>query len=469
MGVKLKVISGPLFGREFNFTEHEVFLFGRSADCHCCLPDDPYISRHHFMLELNPPEVQIRDLGSLNGTAVNSVKYGGRKKDEHQEEAAKRATVCKVKNGDLITVGETTLKIIVESKKDKEIPGHCFQCGQLIPVHQKDELAYLGGTFLCRECRKKLAPPPMPSQKDELEKSGAEILDDLLQAISAAGSGQPALLQIPGYEIIRELGIGGCGKVYLARRCRDGRELALKVMLSRKSGISDKDIQRFQREMKICMELKHQHIVTLEEQGNYHGLFYFTMEYCPGGDLGRLMDKRGKYLNPEEALPLMLQILDGLIYAHKKGVVHRDLKPGNLLLDQTQKVVKISDFGLSKNFEQAGLSGFTAAGEYSGTSCFMPKEQILDFKYVKPVSDIFSIGATFYNILTGNYVYDFQSGTDPLLAILEGRVIPISKRRNLPKKLAAVIDKAISPEMEDRYQTAMEMKKELEKVTLSSS
>jgi hypothetical protein len=467
MSVKLKVISGPLLGREFNFTEHNVFLFGRSSDCHCYLPDDPYISRHHFMLEVNPPEVQIRDLGSLNGTAVNHVKYGGRKKEEDQEEAARRATtnVCKVKNGDLITVGETTLKILVEAEKDNEVPGKCFKCGQVIPINQKEELAYIGGTFLCRECRKKLAPAPLPSPEDGLEKSGSKILDDLLNSLPDADGNQQAMLKIPGYQMIGEIGSGGCGKVYLARRCHDGRELALKIMIPRKSGLSDKNIKRFQREMKICMELKHQHIITLEEQGNYHGLFYFTMEHCPGGDLDRLMEKRGKYLSVKEALPLMLQIMDGLVYAHKKGVVHRDLKPGNLLLDQTQKIVKISDFGLSKNFQQAGLSGFTVAGEYAGTFYFMPKEQILDYKYVKPVSDIFSIGATFYNILTGNYVYNIQYGTDPLLAILEGKVIPISKRRNLPKQLVAVIDKAISPEMEDRYQTAIEMKKELEKVT----
>jgi len=458
MSVKLKIISGPMSGNNFEFKEHDIFIFGRLSDCHCCLPDDPYISRHHFLLEVNPPEVRLKDLGSLNGTYINNMKFGGRDKDEQPEEAVKRSSYCDVKNGDFIKVGNTTFNVVMEVASDKQAPAACIKCGKLFAVNERGGLAYIGGTFLCYECRGKLAAP-VPSIKD-MKGARANMLDDLLLGIFGNDQSAP---DIPGYQLFREIGKGGFGKVYLVKRNRDGKELALKVMLSRKKNVNDKDVQRFHREMKVCMDLRHKNIVLLEEQGNHNGMFYFTMEYCPGGNIGLLLHKRGKPLEEDEAVSMMLQVLDGLAFAHEKSIVHRDLKPENILLDQSQKIVKISDFGLSKNFEQAGLSGFTAAGEYAGTPDYMPKEQLLDYKHIKPASDIFSIGATFYNMLTGDYVYDFKPGADPLVAILDGKVIPIRKRRNVPKKLADVIDKSISPEPKDRYQTVAEMKRDLQK------
>ncbi|MDD5311460.1 MAG: serine/threonine-protein kinase [Dehalococcoidia bacterium] len=455
----MKIISGPMSGTAFDFNEHDVFIFGRASDCHCCLPDDPCISRHHFLLEVNPPEIRLKDLGSLNGTYLNNMKFGGREKNEQQEEAAKRASYCDVNDGDLIKVGDSMIRVATEAVNDSQAPSSCIKCGKPIGVKEREALAYIGGTFLCHECRNKLVAP-LPSIKEDSKRGKANVLDDLLLAIFGAEQSSP---NIPGYQFLKELGKGGFGKVYLVKRNRDDKELALKVMLSGKKNVNDKDVQRFQREMKICMNLRHKNIVTLEEQGTSNGLFYFTMEYCPGGNMGRLIDKREGPIEVDEAMPMMLQILDGLVYAHEKSIVHRDLKPENILLDNSQKVAKISDFGLSKNFEQAGLSGFTAAGEYAGTPNYMPKEQLLDYKHIKPTSDIFSIGATFYHMLTGDFVYDFVHGSDPLVAILEGKVIPIKKRRIIPKKLADVIDKSISPEANDRYQTAAEMKKDLQK------
>jgi len=459
MSVKLKIISGPMSGRDFEFNEHDVFIFGRASDCHCCLPDDQYISRHHFLLEVNPPEVRLKDLGSLNGTYLNGMKFGGRRKDEQPEEAAKRTTYCDVKNGDLLKVGNSTISIALGDANDKQAPAVCIKCGRAIAANEWDELAYMGGSFLCRACRAKLAVP-IPSIKEDVKGAKANVLDDLLLGIFGSDQSSP---NIPGYQILGEIGKGGFGKVYLVKRNRDGKEAALKVMLSRKKHANDKDIQRFQREMKICMDLQHKNIVALDEQGNHNGMFYFTMEFCPGGNMGRMIDKRGKPLEVDEALPMMLQVLDGLAYAHARSIVHRDIKPENILLDQSLKVAKISDFGLSKNFEQAGLSGFTAAGEYAGTPHYMPKEQLLDYKHTKPASDIFSIGATFYYMLTAAYVYDFNSGSDPLLEILEGKVIPIRQRKNMASKLADVIDKSISPESKDRYQDATEMKRDLQR------
>jgi eukaryotic-like serine/threonine-protein kinase len=460
MKVQLRVVSGITNGKEFNFTEHDVFLFGRASDSHCCLSADPYVSRHHFMLEVNPPELRLRDLGSLNGTYVNGDKYGGREENESQEDAAKRVKTVDLRDGDQIKVGDTSLTVKVANANDKELPAICFKCGKLIS--DKDDAArmYAGGSFMCRECRnKKKLQPPLQNKKEEYT-SGDNVLDNVLNGLF--GKPKQELPHIPGYEIVRRLGVGGQGMVYLVKRCSDQKELALKVMLARKKGVTEMDVKRFQREMDVCKELRHPCIVTFEDQGYENGLFYFTMEYCKGGSVHDLLSRRGGLLSVSEAFPIMLQALDGLAYAHNKGFVHRDLKPGNILLD-CAGLAKVSDFGMAKNFEQAGLSGFTVAGEYGGTPPFMPKEQITDYKHVKPVSDVFSLGATFYNMLTGEYVYDFEKDAEPLRAILDDKIIPIRKRRELPTKLTEIIDRAIASDPEKRYANAGDMRKALKR------
>ncbi|MEM2991501.1 MAG: serine/threonine-protein kinase, partial [Halobacteria archaeon] len=323
-------------------------------------------------------------------------------------------------------------------------------CGKEI---SPDEAGGVGrGDYVCADCREM----PKEREADLLE----QILADFLR-------GKEKLPEIPDYEIVRELGQGGMGVVYLARRLSDSKKVALKVMLSKRGRVTEKLVKYFQREMEICRQLRHPNIVEFYEQGYNRGIFYFVMEYCNGGSLRDLMRKRGGRLDLDEAKPIMLQVLDGLAYAHEREIVHRDLKPENILLviDAGKLTAKVSDFGLAKNFQQAGLSGMTASGAYAGTRQFMPREQLLDFKHARPVTDVFSIGATFYNMLTGEYVYDFSRAVDPVRVILEGQIVPIRKREvQLPEKLAEIIDRAISPEPKDRFQNAVEMKEEMIKV-----
>lgn len=449
-------------GRQFRFTEPDTVVFGRAEDCQCRLPvEDNTVSRHHFLLEVSPPDCQLRDLGSLNGTYVNGAKYGGREKDEEpdHEKAARTAQAIQVKSGDLIGVGQTTMRVSAEAKEQDDSPAVCVGCAAKIPSSSRDELAYIGGTYLCQACRRAVAPPP-PSLKEE--RGGAQLLEQLIAAVAGRSAG--AMPCIPGYLCTRKLGEGGFGAVYLVTRECDGRQLALKIILSNKRHLVSRDIQLFQREMDNCMRLKHPHIVSFEEQGHVNGMFYFVMEYCAGGSVCNLMSMRGGCLEVEEAMPLMLNSLDGLSYIHDKGLVHRDLKPANILLDRSLKTAKISDLGLAKNFRSAGLSGFTVEGSFAGSIPFMPSEQVTSYRFLAPVSDVFSIGATFYNMLTGDFVYDFPQGMEPLRVVIEGKVVPMGQRKKkVPAKIAAVIDKAVSSRGDDRYSTAKEMKKALQK------
>jgi len=213
--------------------------------------------------------------------------------------------------------------------------------------------------------------------------------------------------------------------------------------------------------------LRHHHIVALLDHGSAASAFYFVMELCEGGSVGDLMARNGGKLTLSQASPIMMQALDGLAHAHRNGFVHRDLKPQNILLDRSADgwTAKIADFGLAKSFQQAGFSGMTMTGHYCGTPYFMPREQVIHFKHVKPTSDIWSMGATLYNMLTSQTPHDFPRGRDPIEIILRGGIIPIRRRdRGIPKKVAEVIDRALLNSPSDRYQDAAEMREALAKV-----
>ena len=273
---------------------------------------------------------------------------------------------------------------------------------------------------------------------------------------------------IAGFRVIKRIAIGGFGAVYTAERDSDKKRVAIKVMLARVA-VDERGRQKFMQEIKLLKELRHENIVTLFDSGAAGGAFYFIMEHCQGGSVADYVEANGGKLSPAIAVPIMMQALEGLAFAHGKGIVHRDLKPPNILLSGTpaKPVAKIADLGLAKNFDKAGFSGMTVTGAFAGTPFFMPKEQLTNFKYVKPVTDVWSIGATFYHMLTGQTPYDFPRGCDPMEVILRGEVVPIRKRdSSIPANLAAVLDKATRANPKDRYQDAAEMLAALKQVKI---
>ena len=413
--VVLKIQQGKDIGKTFAFTEHDTFVFGRMDDCHACIPDDTQVSRHHFILEVNPPQACLRDLGSLNGTHVNGKKYGAREKGETPEEGAKRRyPEVSLKHGDRIKVGQTELEVVIEQPKEA-------------PQHRVDPQR---GYFAA------LARAARPARV----------------RLTRARERKPKL-RIPGFKIEAEIGRGGFGAVYRARRA-DSSVVAVKVMLSRVDA-DDEAIAKFKREAAVTSKLQHPNIVRVLESGASGAVFYFIMEFCDGGSAWDLMLKNNGRLSLAQAKPIILGALEALAFAHDKGFVHRDLKPQNILL--SRGAVRLSDFGLAKSFQQAGLSGMSMTGGYAGTPVFMPREQITNFKYVKPVSDVWSMGATIYNMLTGDFHAQFSKDRDPIDVILNEDVVPIRKRdKSLPASLAGVLDKALAKQAKDRFQNASE-------------
>ena len=350
-------------------------------------------------------------------------------------------------HGDVIQAGQTQLAVLVEAPASAA-RAVCDRCG-------KDVAAEVGagrsGTSLCDACRQSMQQDPSQLVRDAAGPRAAE---------------HAAPAPFPGYRIVKRLEAGGFGAVYLAERDRDRCPVAIKVMLSR-IAVDDDARRKFAQEITLLKNLRHPHIVELLDFKAEGSAFYFVMEYCPGGSVARCMTELGGKIPLPTAWPIMLHALAGLAHAHQSGVVHRDLKPGNILLagTPTQPSAKIADLGLAKNFEQAGFSGMTLTGAYAGTPVFMPREQLTNFKYVKPSADVWSLGATFYNMLTGQLPRNFPKGDDPVDIILKNEVIPIRQRAPaLPATLAAILDQALQPNAKDRFANATEMLAAMRKI-----
>ena len=282
------------------------------------------------------------------------------------------------------------------------------------------------------------------------------------------------------YVLLKELGRGGFSLVYLARHKRTNEQVALKVMLP-KVAANQRAVNWFLREVENMKVLKHPNVVGLKEFGYADETFFFTMEYCDGGSVVDLMEKRGFSTLPiGEAVAIILQVLDGLTYTHKaeipnvrladgsfakgRGLIHRDLKPGNIFLANVggKQVAKIGDYGLAKAFDQAGLSGQTMTGNVVGTPYFMPRQQVLDYKYAQPDVDVWAAAACLYVMITGYSPRNLQD-QDPFLAVLQNDAVPVRDRTSaIPKQLATVIDdRALIDNPDIYYKSAAEFKQAL--------
>jgi serine/threonine protein kinase len=244
--------------------------------------------------------------------------------------------------------------------------------------------------------------------------------------------------------------------------------------------VQERNKNLFLREAQIARALLHRNLLPIRDLGCSEGVFFLVMEYCAGGSVGQLQRDGGGTLPIAEAVPLIIQALEGLEYAHQaalsikladgsvaqaNGIVHRDLKPDNLLLSGPSRpwVVKVGDYGLAKAFDLAGLSGHSLTGRAAGTLLFMPRQQLINFKYAQPEVDVWAMAASLYFLLTNSAPRDFPQGKDPVQVVLETRAVPIRKRRSsIPRKLAEVMDLALVDQPAIHFKTASQFRHALE-------
>ncbi len=267
------------------------------------------------------------------------------------------------------------------------------------------------------------------------------------------------------YEILAPLGAGGMGEVYRARDTRLDRSVAIKILPAQFSADAVRK-QRFEREAKAISQLNHPHICTLHDIGSQDGIEYLVMECVDGETLAKRLEKGPLPL--EQVLKYGAQVADALDKAHRTGIVHRDLKPGNIML--TASGAKLLDFGLAKPAVAASLATITATtmdspvtqeGTIVGTFQYMSPEQV-EGKEVDGRSDIFSLGAVLYEILTGKKAFEGKSQLSVASAILEKEPEPISTIKPMtPAVLHHTVKKCLAKDPNERWQSASDLKSEL--------
>jgi len=259
------------------------------------------------------------------------------------------------------------------------------------------------------------------------------------------------------YRIEAFIGQGGMGTVYSATDMELEEVVAIKVF--QQVVQNKKGLERFRREMKLSRKLIHPNVVRIYEFGTWRGARYITMELLTGLDLEDYMQAKGGTLPTSQALSLMMQCCDGLVAAHKQGVVHRDIKPQNLFVVEGGKRLKIMDFGIAKVSNGTSIS---ITGVRVGTPRYMSPEQIQGGGQVGPAADLYALGGVMYELFTGSPVFDEEELVPLLLNHMTEEPVPPSARNpGVPAEVEHIILRLLQKAPEDRYRDAAELKREL--------
>jgi serine/threonine protein kinase len=281
--------------------------------------------------------------------------------------------------------------------------------------------------------------------------------------------------ELQAWEFGRELGRGATGTVHAATERITGARRAIKLVRANDQPDAAADA-RIRREIDNNLSLLHPNVVR-GYCGGRAGLTYFlVMELCGVGNLHSAV-ANSRPLDPRSAVLMFLDVFSGLEYAHSApvqvlgprgpmtvtGLVHRDVKPQNIFLTEGFRA-KVGDFGLAKAFEAAGISGLTRTGSAAGTPAFMPRQQLLDYKYAPPAVDVWAAAASLYFALSGFTPRDFPLGRDPWRIVWDTQPVPLARRDvAVPSALAAVLDGALADEREQLpYATVAEFRQAVE-------
>lgn len=297
-----------------------------------------------------------------------------------------------------------------------------------------------------------IPPEDMPTQ---------EVHQEAIAWLLQRGANQNKLSSDFGnYELLEEIARGGMGVVYKARQKSLNRIVALKMILAGNLA-SEKDIQRFYQEAEAVAQLKHPHIIDIYEIGQVGDQHFFSMEFIEGADLANLL-KQGP-ISPEQIAEWICKAADAVGYAHEQGILHRDLKPQNIMID-AQNQPRVMDFGLAKRIDDQ--SELTATGAILGTPTYMSPEQATPHRAheVGPGSDVYALGAILFRAFTGEPPFRGDTPFATMLEVINADLpAPRTLRPDLPKDLETICLKCLAKEIPQRYQTAGELAEDLER------
>ena len=251
------------------------------------------------------------------------------------------------------------------------------------------------------------------------------------------------------YQILSRIGSGGMADVYCAQDLQLGRKVALKL-LYRRFAEDEEFVERFRREASSAAGLQHANVVGVYDRGEWDGTYYIAMEYLEGRSLKQLINETGP-LEPLQAIEIAEQILRAARFAHRRGVIHRDIKPHNVIIDEEGRA-KVTDFGIAR----AGASDMTETGSIMGTAQYLSPEQAQGHS-VSARSDLYAIGIVLYEMLAGRVPFDGESAvTIALKQVSEAPVPPSAYNANVPPELDAVVLRALEKDPNLRFADADE-------------
>jgi len=396
--------------RQFALEAEQRLTIGRSSENRIQVRDAK-ISRRQCEIRAAADGYFICDLGSKNGTFVNGA----------------RITEARLRNDDRIQVGLTRLLFRCEATDSREetqlAPPHlCAACGKIVPLDVLDAARQSPSRVYCVSC---VAAHP------------------LLGRI------------IGGYEMVQPIGSGSMGTVYKSEQLSMGRLVALKILHDELTA-NERAVGRFLREARAGGQFSHPNIIRIYDMNQAEGHYFISMEYAQGGDVGSLLEREGP-LAIRQVVEIASQTCSALAHAHSNGIVHRDIKPTNLLLTR-DGITKVGDLGLAKSLDAAGITSLTSTGSALGTLVYVPPEQLADARSVDFRADIYSLGATCYHLLSGEHPFHGTSLAELARAICSQEPRPLrSYREDLPPALDQLIARAMARDRGRRFPTADEM------------
>ncbi len=312
----------------------------------------------------------------------------------------------------------------------------------------------------CREIQRRiedLGVSAKPIGDIMLEKGfvDREVHDRILAKIAALGASH----RIEGYKLQEKLGQGSMGVVWRARQISLDRIVAVKILAPFLQK-NERFVSRFLKEAKVLARLNHPHIVQCIDVGRSHGLYYFAMEYVDGPTVGSIV-KRGGRMADERATRIILQVAMALDHAFEHSIIHRDIKPDNIMI-ASGGVVKLCDLGLVKDLDTGGDT--TDTGTTLGTPNYISPEQARGDEFIDQRSDIYSLGATYYHMVTGVTPFQYENPAATLVAHLNE--VPKTPRERVPElsaETSRIISKMLRKNPDDRYQRPSQVVADLEK------